>query len=349
MISNILTLHEFRNKFDTYFNAYLTQKCRGKSVFTSFTDDTAFNQITEYSLTYAQGGKRIRPYLLYVWYQSISPCTFESIRDICVAFEMLQLFLLIHDDITDKWETRHHTKSYHRYLEDLYQHERAGISQALIFWDLLYTWVWELLHQCVEDGKAPIKILRHVSNMVQSTAYGQLIDIHLSYCAELKDISLITEKDTLKTVLYTFVYPFMIGRELWGGEESKEITAWTYQLGTIFQLRDDLLDFGIYPTDKTTFSDIQEGNQTQLTAILFERCTHEERTFVYSCMHKVISDTEKQKLLQLFIEYGIIEETKEKVNWTLSKLKEQAIELFWDCKQDVVWPLRNICEALKLT
>ena len=45
---------------------------------------------------------------------------------------MFQLFLLIHDDITDRGVIRHDISAYHRHLAEIYNEERAGTSQAII-------------------------------------------------------------------------------------------------------------------------------------------------------------------------------------------------------------------------
>ncbi len=254
-----MNLKEFKTHFDPFLEAFLQEKIDEVSVL--YPDQETKNLIL-YLLPYIEHGKRFRPYMVYLWY------TMNGWKDIelCMKYwsinELIHVFALIHDDICDKGTLRHQIPTYHRELWSRYADEHVWLSQAMILWDLVYTWAVELLFEC--GGSIEINML--YMSMLKEVIVWQMLDIHYSRESTSRGLQDIEKKDHLKSWQYTFQKPMMIWAKLAGVDDqviSKIATIWR-EIWVAFQWRDDLLDWLPNKEWKTKFSDIQEGNQTAL-------------------------------------------------------------------------------------
>ena len=94
------------------------------------------------------GGKRVRPQLCVWAYRRCDPSleVDAAVLDLAVAWELFHAFLLAHDDIIDKGETRRSQPSLHRRLAALDSgSEVFGVNLAIVGGDLLFTAAMELL------------------------------------------------------------------------------------------------------------------------------------------------------------------------------------------------------------
>ena len=113
----------------------------------------------------------------------------QYITQVWLINELIHIFALIHDDICDQWDTRHHQPTYHKKLASYYQNEHAGVAQAIIIGDLIYTWAIRLMLDLI-DSKPASDI---IYTMLEQVICGQMLDIHYSHetaTRTLEDIAL---------------------------------------------------------------------------------------------------------------------------------------------------------------
>jgi len=99
----------------------------------------------------AQGGKRLRPALVYYTYRACGGRSESQAMPLALATELLHTYLLIHDDIMDHAEVRRGQPAAHARFRDL--HRAAGLrgdagdfgrSVAILLGDLAHTYAVEL-------------------------------------------------------------------------------------------------------------------------------------------------------------------------------------------------------------
>ena len=99
----------------------------------------------------AQGGKRLRPALVYYTYRACGGRSESAVMPLALATEFLHTYLLIHDDIMDHAEVRRGQPAAHARFRDL--HRAAGLrgdaddfgrSVAILLGDLAHTYAVEL-------------------------------------------------------------------------------------------------------------------------------------------------------------------------------------------------------------
>lgn len=337
----------FKKQFDETFLTYIEEKQRGYKTFIE--PKSNIEHTFNYLSKYAVWGKRIRPYLLDLTYRLChgNDTNYHIIQKLWYILEMLQLFLLIHDDITDRGVIRHDIPAYHRHLAEIYNEERAGTSQAIILWDIIYTRV----RQDLASLQLPYTLLEQFGGRVTHVAIGQMQDIDLSYQDIGATEQTIFTKDMLKTATYTCIMPMMLGAQLAGAttEQVDSIVGWAHDLWITFQMRDDLLDFGITHTNKTMFSDHAEGNQTYLLARLRDKATPAEKAYIEKTRKQTLSTQEQQKLYEIYQKYNIIGHAIEEVNSRLDISLQRCKEVFKDANPEIIEEVRYICAFLYLT
>lgn len=257
-------LEIFKKKFDVYLECYLDKKIKNISKFTK--DPSILSYINYLRKISLSGGKRIRPYLAFLVYQTLGGKEEKKALKFLVFLEIFHIFCLIHDDIMDKSNLRHGVSTAHVYISNFLKQEKrigdlghAGNSQAILLGDILLAWSQEIINL---NKNFPQKIIDKVNiyfyNMGDEVSIGQMIDVDI---VTRKKVSkeLINEKTRLKTAGYSFIKPLLIGAAL-SGNINKNIETFCKEfglrMGMAFQMQDDLLDI--------TSSDSELGKSTSL-------------------------------------------------------------------------------------
>ncbi len=222
-----------------------------------------------------RGGKRFRALLVLAGYHMTTHRDPSIVVPAAAALEHFQSWMLIHDDIIDHAETRRGGPTLHRELEQEHArfswagtHEAYGVGGGITLGDLEepYT-VASILSVKVPDARR-LKAVEEYVRMTRDTAYGQLLDIR----SGVRPIGEVTEEDVLtvhrlKTSVYTVAAPLRIGAIL-GGARPGLLDAFETigtELGTAFQLRDDVLGAGFDGGQAgKSANDILEGKRTLL-------------------------------------------------------------------------------------
>jgi geranylgeranyl pyrophosphate synthase len=197
-------------------------------------------------INYTQGGKRIRPFLIYFFSNKSEK---NTIMDACIANELFHLAALIHDDIMDKSEMR--------------QNKHLGTDIALLLGDVF------LIESIALGSSLPKELSTEFRLMAQRTTRGQYLDAFgMNTSLGENSWGEVRARHELKTAWYTFVSPFRIGYLLSPNSSNKIcniLSPLLCELGLLFQIRDDIIDCIDTNSGKERFGDILENQTTWVT------------------------------------------------------------------------------------
>ncbi|MFA5276220.1 MAG: polyprenyl synthetase family protein [Candidatus Omnitrophota bacterium] len=218
-------------------------------------------------------GKRIRPILFVIGYLGYSKKKASLLYRSASSLELLHDFMLVHDDIIDKSDTRRGKPSMHavfnRYLKDRRDIKFNGQDLAIIAGDVMYAMALHAFLSIKEKPENKEAAFRKLIEAALYTGTGEFIELILNF----KKIGGITKNDIykvydLKTANYTFSTPLVMGATLAGASKNEITRLHNYgiYLGRAFQIRDDILGtFGEKEkTGKSNTTDLQEAKKTLL-------------------------------------------------------------------------------------
>jgi geranylgeranyl diphosphate synthase type I len=215
-----------------------------------------------------RGGKRMRAVLVAASYEA---CGGEgaslAVAAAGASLELLQAYLLIHDDWMDGDEVRRGGPSVPAVMrERLPRHADAA---SVLAGDLAAAWAQEAL---LELELPPARVLlaaRELARVEEEVIHGQVLDVR----SRAKDAREVEAVHALKTASYTVRGPVVMGARLAGANEAQvtALAAFAEPLGVAFQLRDDVLGtFGdARATRKSVGSDLRKGKRTALVVEAF--------------------------------------------------------------------------------
>lgn len=216
-----------------------------------------------------RGGKRLRPALVATSYAAcggeINP---YAIVEAGVALEVLQAYLLIHDDWMDDDDVRRGGPSVHALLRGTFGDRRAGDSCAILAGDYAQGLALDVMSRARVPAARLVAAMRELGAMLTAVVTGQILDVrgNAKTPAEVETIH------RLKTSSYTTRSPLALGAILAGADAPlcdalREIGD---PMGIAFQLQDDLLGTFGDPkkTGKSARGDLREGKRTALVAEL---------------------------------------------------------------------------------
>jgi len=176
------------------------------------------------------GGKRVRPALTILANYAVGGegSRYNSIR-MATVMEFLHTATLVHDDIIDKADTRRNRPT----VNALY-----GNETAVLMGDWLYMSAFE-----TSLAERSLPILDILTSVTRKMTEGELLQLTLLGHADVSEAQYL---DVLKRkTAYLFSASCEIGGILGGATEQQQTALGQYglNLGTAFQLIDDLLDF----------------------------------------------------------------------------------------------------------
>lgn len=267
-----------------------------------------------------RGGKRLRAFLALVgyWSREWGSGDLATITNVMTGIELLQSYLLIHDDIMDRDELRRGGPTVHAWFRDKCLKEMKGDcvhygdSQAITVGDYLEATAVEYISRANLPGETLRRLLETYSRGLRMVAYGQYLDVLFSN----KPLGNVSERDvllvhTLKTASYTIELPLHLGVIASGKYSEKilrELTSYAIPAGIAFQLRDDII--GLYgdprQTGKPVGSDVRGKKKTLLVVKAYELGDHEV----------------KRRLSEIYDVLGINEVTQEHVKYVQEIVRE---------------------------
>jgi len=217
------------------------------------------------------GGKRLRPAFCFWGFVGAGGDPDDpAVVDAGAAFELLQAFALVHDDVMDGSDTRRGNRTAHLAFADRHQVEvwrgegrRFGEGVAILIGDLAHVYADLLLRD------APRQVLQVWDELRIELNVGQYLDILGTARGDI-DPEGARRIARYKSGKYTIERPLHVGAALAGrfDELGPVLSAYGDPLGEAFQLRDDVLGaFGEGSViGKPVGDDLREGKPTPLLA-----------------------------------------------------------------------------------
>lgn len=217
----------------------------------------------------ARGGKRLRPALLVAGYRAATADgVLDPAFDAGVALELLQAYLLIHDDWMDQDEVRRGGPSVHAHLGRRFRSKAKGDRAAILAGDLAAALALEALGRVDSSPRRSQAMVHCFAEMQEDAVMGQQLDL----IGKGKNVE---RMYALKTGSYTVRGPLKLGALL-GGANAKlllSLDRFAIPAGVAFQLRDDLL--GVFGDPKATGkprgNDLKSGKNTVLLQLGLKR------------------------------------------------------------------------------
>ena len=255
------------------------------------------SDIGKVSQDFAARGKMLRAILFTLSYQCHTGGSGGARDEVAGelaggALELLQCFLLIHDDIMDKSDFRRGAPSVHRYYRERAaqvsgagERERGhiGNSLAICHGDVLFALSCSLFGRALDrlaqrdekrvSGEARARIFNYFCSEVTRVGVAQMDDIIFAYNSNEPGSSEVLGLYGNKTGHYSIVMPLVLGAEfaLCPGNVP-EIKKIGYSLGLVFQIRDDIIDLSPSETSgKSAGGDLANGRRTYLRQLFLER------------------------------------------------------------------------------
>ncbi|MEF2176187.1 MAG: polyprenyl synthetase family protein [Candidatus Absconditabacteria bacterium] len=337
-----MDIGHFKKQLDKSLSLYLYGKIKELN---SYSSDDNIKLMIEYLYDIVlSGGKRIRPYLVFLSYKSFGG-TNNDILEFSSGFELFHNFALIHDDVIDKGTKRHGILTANEKFKKLIKHNdkiHLSNSQAILVGDLLYNRSLEVINKKYSfDESNLLKSRQYFFKMIDEVILGQMIDVNIMGLKKV-DKESIRLKNYLKTASYTFIKPLQIGAIMAGNNSNMNLLEKVGEnMGLAFQIRDDLSDIVKKSSDKTQFSDIQDGQHTYITDYIYSNGTKEQIKILNQYMGKKMTPKDikiVQKMIDgtqavnhcLYMMNDLCNQATnylEKINFTKKEYKNNYIDL----------------------
>ena len=262
-------------------------------------------QVIDYLGEYlrASGGKRVRPALTILANYAVGGdgSRYNSIR-MATVMEFLHTATLVHDDIIDKADTRRKRPT----VNALY-----GNETAVLMGDWLYMSAFE-----TSLAERSLPILDILTSVTRKMTEGEILQLTLLGDAKISEAQYF---DVLKRkTAYLFSASCEIGAILGGASEQQQTALRDYglNLGTAFQLIDDLLDFTSTEEalGKAAGADLLGGKVT-LPLIYLRDAEPESREMMQTVMREgKYSSVKQQDLLEAIVRSGALEQARVRAN-----------------------------------
>lgn len=324
MEKKIIALDDFKQLFEKslheFFDVYISE--------ITIQDEMVLEIIQHLKKFTLSGGKRIRPILLFCSAQCFSGGLLSDVIKVAIACELMQSFLLIHDDIMDESETRRGEPTLHVQFQNKKNQAKTSAkyaeAMAILIGDIAgYLGIKPILDTQVS---ASIKndLIQLYYEACVSVGFGQTLDMTPVSLQALTEAN-IYDLYRYKTSVYTSEFPLLAGVIL-----SEQYTmlapfrALGKQLGILFQIRDDILGaFGDpHLTGKSASNDIAQGKKTLLIWKALDKADTEQR----KCIHRVYGraelcdDEHIECIKQIMVETGALAHAKNKIKEIADKM-----------------------------
>ena len=234
-------------------------------------DVLLINQLSLYIIN--SGGKRLRPLLVLL---AARACGYEGNRhiDLAAIVEFIHTATLLHDDVVDASELRRGQETANAVW---------GNEASVLVGDFLYSRAFEMM---VDVGSMPImEIMARTTNTIAEGEVMQLLNCNDPTTTEARYMEVIRCK-TAKL----FEAAARMGAVLGGQPAETEAALATYgtELGTAFQLVDDVLDYSASSEDigKNIGDDLAEGKPTLPLIYVLREGTEAQKAVVRTAIEE---------------------------------------------------------------
>ena len=268
----------------------------------------------------AAGGKRLRPMLTLA---SAQLCGYTGSRHVTLAacVEFIHTATLLHDDVVDESALRRDMESANALF---------GNKASVLVGDFLFSRSFELM---VEDGSLDVlRILSHASSVIAEGEVLQLMTTNDTETGEAQYLEVIKAKTA-----QLFAAACRIGAVVAERPRVEEEALETFgmNLGIVFQLIDDVLDFRAEQATlgKTVGDDFREGKITLPVILAFRRGNEEERTFWRRTLEDLEQkDGDLEHAIKLMDKHGALNDSIERARH-YGAMSRDALGIFRDCPE----------------
>jgi geranylgeranyl diphosphate synthase type I len=273
-----------------------------------------------------RGGKRLRAIVVAAGLQAVTddPPTDapDEVVDAGAAIELLQSYLLIHDDWMDLDDERRGGKSVYATLRERYDDDHLGASICVLAGDLTSAYASELFARIPFPEGKRLRALDAFWRMQREVFFGQHLD--------LLGTGDVERTYDLKTGSYTVRGPLCIGGLLGDASDAalEALDRFAAPLGVAFQLRDELLGTFGDPdqTGKPTGNDLRAGKLTALVVHARAEVPAAERGPLETVLGRPdATDHEIAAATELLVRCGARRHVEQRLA-TLSAAAERALE-----------------------
>ena len=255
------------------------------------------------------GGKRLRPaFCFWGFLAAGGDPDDERVIEAGAAFEMLQAFALVHDDVMDGSATRRGARTAHLAFGDLHvgsawrgEPRRFGEGVAILIGDLAHVYADRLM------SGAPARALDVWDELRVELNIGQYLDI-LGTARGDTDLEGARRIARYKSGKYTIERPLHVGAALAGrlAALQEPLSAYGDPLGEAFQLRDDVLGaFGeAAVTGKPVGDDLREGKPTPLLAMAVVASNAAQAAVLAEVGQEDLADDAIARIQEVLVETG---------------------------------------------
>jgi geranylgeranyl diphosphate synthase type I len=299
---------------------------------------TLYDDLTDFV---CRPGKRLRA-LLFLLAQRVFATTARGggtgvaeadLLGVAVSLEFLHGFILIHDDIIDRAETRRALPTLHRLIESrlpsFTDHQRAGRNLALVLGDILFALAQKSLWQTSLPADVRTRLSTHLLGCIVETGFGEVADI-LHGTRDVAKVSLadIEQMYLLKTTRYTVQCPLTMAAILAGASPAQieALGRIATPAGLAFQIQNDLQEFARFEvSDAEVPADILEGKKTLLMRTAFDQLSQPDQSLLQLCFSAgAATEATVSKARELIAKSGAVAQLSERMAALLAQAEAEV-------------------------
>ncbi len=257
-----------------------------------------------------RGGKRLRPAVATAGYRCVRPgYGTDRLVELSSALELLQSYLLIHDDWMDGDEVRRGGPAVHTTLQRSHRDRHLGSALGILAGDLASTYAWELFLGAPYPAQAWARATALFLQIQKEVYCGQQLD--------LTGDTDVARMHALKTTSYSVRGPLLLGALLGNPSELqlRALSEWAGPIGEAFQIRDDLLGaLGSPDSTGKPGMDLPHGKVSSVLAELRRSTTPGEREAVEAIVGRPdVAHRELADARQHLHELGVVERLERRI------------------------------------
>lgn len=282
-----------------------------------------------------RGGKRIRPRLCLSAYRILSgeASVSRPVVRAAACLELFHAFMLVHDDLIDRSQTRRGRPTLHEALRidgGGARDASTAASLGLLGGDLLLALGMRLLGRSGLKPKVAARVQRLVADMLIETGLGEALDVLYDGCS-LEEITedQIAEAYIRKTSRYSVSGPLVLGATMAGAGPAvcRALTRFGDGLGLGYQIRNDLEGLAADPSEEC--SDLDGGKRTIVLWLTYHRLDERGRVALGDALTMPVGSERRRRLLDLIDRSGAVDSCRERLQRTrreaLAALRHPAL------------------------
>ena len=237
-------------------------------------------------------GKQLRPIIVLLSAKMCHGVNEKTIQT-AVAMELLHTASLVHDDVVDNSPTRRGAPS----VQALF-----GNKVAVLVGDFLLARVIE-----ITANLRNLKILNIVADMGKTLSTGEIMQLH-AYASPW-----ITEESYMRVIDQKTASLFAACTQAGGvssgasAKQETQLRTFGREIGLIFQMKDDVLDYSEQEIGKPTLSDIRDGKATLPLIVALNRAPQDEAAAIRSIAEQLSEsphpDEDMQRIQSFVLRY----------------------------------------------